>query len=68
MGIDYVTLVFASHGGFSAKTVGVIKFIADAYAMKHCMSKSEAAILIRRRLAVTLARYRVLPWSFSFCP
>lgn len=58
VGIDYVPLVFASHGGFSAKTVGVIKFIADAYATKHCMSKSEAAILIRRRLAVTLARYR----------
>ena len=54
MGIDYVPLVFASHGGFSAKTVGVIKFIADAYATKHCMSKSEAAILIRRRLGLNV--------------
>ena len=32
VGIDYVPLVL-SLGGFSDKTVGVIKFIADAYAV-----------------------------------
>ena len=48
VGIDYVPLVL-SLGGFSDKTVGVIKFIADTYAMKHSMSKSESAILIRQK-------------------